>query len=247
MELLENMKRSHIVAAFACALFTMGAAAAPNNPFAGLTFRSIGPDSGRLDAAAGVPGDPSVYYVGGIGGLFKSTDGGASFASVFDEPDVSAVGAIAVAPSNPNVVYIGTGEPNIRNDIVAGDGVWRSDDAGKTWQHVGLDGSAHIAQIAVDARDPNLVYVAAEGPIYGSGSVRGIYKSTDGGRTWQHVLSSDDRTGASSIVIDPADPSTLLAGMWTVWRKPWNLDSGGPNDGLYVSHDAGEHWTRLTG
>ncbi len=218
-----------------------------DHPFATLTFRSIGPDSGRLDAAAGIPGNPSVYYVGGIGGLFKSDNGGASFASVFDEPDVSAVGAIAVAPSNPNVVYIGTGEPNIRNDIQNGDGVWRSDDGGTTWRHVGLEGSGHIAQIAIDAHDPNVAYVAAEGPIYGSGSVRGIYKTTDGGATWQHSLALDDRTGASSIVIDPANPSTLFAGMWTVWRKPWILNSGGPNDGLYVSHDAGAHWTRVEG
>lgn len=221
-------------------------AAAPS-PFSSLHFRSIGPDSGRLDAVAGVPGNPSVYYAGGIGGLFKSDDGGASFTSIFDQPNVSSVGAIAVAPSNPNVVYIGTGEPNIRNDIETGDGVWRSDDAGKTWQHVGLDGTAHIAQIAVDAHDPNVAYVAAEGPIYGSGSARGIYKTVDGGRTWQHVLALDDRTGASAVAIDPADPSTIFAGMWTIWRKPWTLHSGGPNDGIYVSHDAGAHFTRVTG
>jgi photosystem II stability/assembly factor-like uncharacterized protein len=221
--------------------------ATPADPFAALTFRSIGPNTGRLDAAAGVPGDPNVYYVGGIGGLFKSDDGGASFTSVFDEPNVSSVGAIAVAASNPNIVYVGTGEPNIRNDIVAGDGVWRSDDAGKTWQHVGLDGTAHIAQIAIDPHDPDVVYVAAEGPIYGSGLDRGIYRTTDGGKTWEHVLALDDRTGASAVVIDPADPKTVLAGAWTIWRKPWILNSGGPDDGLYVSHDAGAHWTRLVG
>ncbi len=216
-------------------------------PFTALTFRSIGPNSGRLDAAVGVPGDPSVYYVGGLGGLFKSTDGGATFSSIFDEPDVSSVGAITVAPSNPNIVYIGTGEPNLRNDIETGDGVWRSDDAGKTWRHLGLDGSAHIAQIAVDPHDPDVAYVAAIGPVYGSGSARGIYKTSDGGTTWQHVLALDDRTGASSVVIDPADSSTVLAGAWTVWRKPWILNSGGPDDGLYISHDAGAHWSRVEG
>jgi photosystem II stability/assembly factor-like uncharacterized protein len=217
------------------------------DPFAALKFRSIGPDSGRLDAAAGVPGDPSVYYVAGLGGLFKSTDGGATFSSVFDEPNVSAVGAIAVAPSNSNIVYIGTGEPNIRNDIQPGNGVWRSDDAGKTWSHVGLDGTGHIAQIAIDPHDPNIAYVAAEGRIYASGPDRGIYKTTDGGKSWQHVLAIDDTTGASAVVIDPANPNTVLAGAWTVWRKPWTLNSGGPNDGLYMSHDGGAHWTRLEG
>jgi photosystem II stability/assembly factor-like uncharacterized protein len=236
-----------------CLLLTMGLApspapsATPSDPFTALTFRSIGPNSGRLDAAAGVPGNPNIYYVGGIGGLFKSDDGGASFASIFDEPDVSSVGAIAVAPSNPNVVYIGTGEPNIRNDIETGDGVWRSDDAGKTWRHVGLDGTAHIAQIAIDPHDASVAYVAAEGPIYGSGNDRGVYKTADGGKTWQHVLALDDRTGASSVVIDPANPNDVLAGAWTVWRKPWILNSGGPDDGLYMSHDAGAHWTRLRG
>ncbi|HUY42127.1 MAG TPA: glycosyl hydrolase [Candidatus Dormibacteraeota bacterium] len=242
------MKRTYVAAALLCALCTMGAAApSAQGPFHALAFRNIGPNSGRLDAAAGVPGDPSVYYVGGLGGLFKSTDGGASFSSIFNQPDVSSIGAIAVAPSNANVVYVGTGEPNIRNDIETGDGVWRSGDAGKTWQHVGLEGTAHIAQIAVDAHDPNVAYVAAEGPIYGSGSTRGIYKTTDGGKTWQHVLALDDRTGASSVVIDPADPSTVLAGMWTIWRKPWILNSGGPSDGLYISHDAGAHWARVAG
>ncbi len=243
------MKRSVAVvfASSVLALLTIGATPAPRDPFAALTFRSLGPDSGRLDAAAGVPGDPSIYYVGGIGGLFKSTDGGATFTSIFDEPDVGAVGAIAVAPSSPDIVYIGTGEPNLRNDIVAGDGVWRSDDAGKTWRHVGLDASAYIAQIAIDPHDPDIAYVAAIGPVFGSGTVRGIYKTSDGGKTWQHVLALDDRTGASSVVIDPADSSTVLAGAWTAWRKPWIFSSGGPDDGLYISHDAGAHWSRVEG
>ena len=221
--------------------------ATPSDPFTALRFRSIGPDSGRLDAAAGVPGNPNVYYVGGLGGLFKSDDGGTSFASVFSEPGVSSVGAIAVAPSDSKIVYIGTGEPNIRNDIEPGDGVWRSDDSGKTWRHLGLDGTGHIAQIAIDAHDPDVAYVAAEGRIYGSGSSRGIYKTSDGGKRWQHVLTLDDRTGASSVAIDPADPNTVLAGAWTIWRKPWIMNSGGPEDGLYISHDAGAHWTRLQG
>jgi photosystem II stability/assembly factor-like uncharacterized protein len=236
-----------LLASLAIAAAPASAPAPAADPFAALTFRSIGPNSGRLDAAAGVPGDPSVYYVAGLGGLFKSTNGGASYSSVFDEPDVSSVGAIAVAPSNPSVVYVGTGEPNIRNDIEPGDGVWRSDDAGKTWVHVGLEGTAHIAQIAIDPHDANVVYVAAEGRIYANNADRGIYKTTDGGKTWQHVLAIDDTTGASAVAIDPANPNTVLAGAWTIWRRPWTMNSGGPNDGLYMSHDAGAHWTRLEG
>jgi photosystem II stability/assembly factor-like uncharacterized protein len=224
----------------------MSQANAAESPFSELVFRSVGPNPGRLDAVAGVPGDTRTYYVGGLGGLFKSEDGGASFVSIFDQPDVSSVGAIAVAPSNPNVVYIGTGEPNVRNDIERGNGMWRSGDAGKTWSHMGLDGTAHIAQVAVDPHDPNVVYVAAEGPIYGAGTQRGVYKSIDAGKTWQHALGLDDRTGASSVVLDPSLSTTVFAGMWTVWRKPWMLNSGGPGDGLYVSRDAGLHWTKAT-
>jgi photosystem II stability/assembly factor-like uncharacterized protein len=225
----------------------MSQADAADSPFSELLFRRVGPNPGRLDAIAGVPGDASIYYVGGLGGLFKSVDGGATFASVFDQPDVSSVGAIAVAPSNPNVVYIGTGEPTARNDIESGNGMWRSDDAGKTWRHVGLDATAHIAQVAVDPHDPDVVYVAAEGPIYGAGTQRGVYKSIDGGKTWLHALALDDRTGASSVVLDLSSPTTVFAGMWTIWRKPWMLNSGGPDDGLYVSHDAGLHWAKATG
>jgi photosystem II stability/assembly factor-like uncharacterized protein len=236
-----------ILAIGAAAAVPALAAVASHGPFHALQFRSIGPDSGRLDAVAGVPGNPSVYYAGGLGGVFKSTDGGTSFTSVWSDPNVSSVGAIAVAPSNSNVVYVGTGEPNIRNDIARGDGVWRSDDAGKTWKHVGLEGSAHIAYIAVDPHDPLLVYVAAEGPIYGEGTVRGIYKSTDGGATWQHVLALGPHTGGVDVAIDPADPSTVFAAMWTIWRRPWTMVSGGPDDGLYVSHDAGAHWSRVQG
>lgn len=230
----------------ACALLTIGAWG-PTDPFEALTFRSIGPNPGRLDAAAGVPGEPSVYYVGGLGGLFKSTDGGASFSSIFDEPDVSSIGAISVAPSNPNILYVGTGEPNARNDTETGNGMWRSNDAGKSWQHVGLEETAHIAQIAIDSRDPNVVYVAAVGPIYGNGAQRGIFKSVDAGRTWRRILYADESTGASSVVIDPSDSSKVIAGMWTIWRKPWTLNSGGPEDGVYLSNDAGGHWTRIVG
>lgn len=219
----------------------------PAGPFASLDFRTIGPDYGRIDAVAGVPGDPKTYYAGGLGGLLRSVDGGASWQQVFVHKPVSSVGAVAVAPSNPKIVYIGTGEPNLRSDIAFGDGVWRSDDAGTTWRHVGLDGTSQIAAIAIDPNDPNAALVAAVGDPYAASPDRGVYKTTDGGATWRRVLSGGDDTGASSIVVQPGDPHTLFAGLWQVSRSPSMLTSGGPAGGLFKSVDDGEHWARLTG
>jgi photosystem II stability/assembly factor-like uncharacterized protein len=215
--------------------------------FANLQFRNIGPLSGRIDAVTGVAGDARTYYAGGLGGLFKSSDGGVTWESVFNHEPVSSIGAIAVAPSDSNVVYAGTGEPNLRNDVAFGDGIWKSIDAGKTWQHIGLDASGATSQIAVDAKDPNRVFVAVLGDVYKATGVRGIYRTADGGKTWQRVLYTDDRTGGSSIAIDPTNPQHLLAGMWEGWRTPYHLNSGGPSDGMYESTDGGDHWTRLRG
>jgi photosystem II stability/assembly factor-like uncharacterized protein len=213
--------------------------------FSNLQFRNIGPLSGRIDTVTGVAGDARTYYAGGLGGLFKSADGGITWESVFNHEPVSSIGAVAVAPSDPNIVYAGTGEPNLRNDVAFGNGMWRSADAGKTWQHVGLDASGAIARIAIDAADPNRVYVAVLGDVYKASTERGIYRTTDGGKSWQRVLYTDERTGGSSIAIDPADPKHLLAGMWEGWRTPYHLNSGGPSDGVYESADGGDHWTRL--
>lgn len=215
--------------------------------FSNLQFRNIGPLSGRIDTVSGVPGDPRVYYAGGLGGLFKSADGGASWESIFNHQSVSSVNAIAVAPSDANVLYAGTGETNLRNDIDFGDGVYRSNDAGKTWQHAGLNESGHISKIAVDATDPNRVFAAVLGDAYKASGARGIYRTLDGGKTWQRVLYTDDRTGGSSVVIDPADRNHILAGMWEGWRTGYHLNSGGPSDGVYESTDGGTHWTRLKG
>jgi photosystem II stability/assembly factor-like uncharacterized protein len=210
-------------------------------------FRNIGPLDGRLDTVSGVPGDPSTYYAGGLGGLFRSTDGGMTWSSVFNDKPVSSVSAIAVAPSRPSTVYIGTGESNLRNDVAFGDGVWRSTDGGTTWSHIGLDGTSHIAAIAVDPNDPDRVYVAALGEVYQASQDRGIYRTTDGGKSWQKVLYTDERTGGSSIAIDPADPRVIFAGMWEGWRTPYHLTSGGANDGIYESTDGGGRWTRVQG
>jgi photosystem II stability/assembly factor-like uncharacterized protein len=214
---------------------------------AALEFRNIGPFDGRLDTVAGVAGDPATYYAGGLGGLFKTTNGGATWTSIFNNEPVSSISALAVVPSNPSTIYAATGEANLRNDVAFGDGMWRSDDAGKTWQHIGLDATAAIAAIAVDPANPQRVFVAALGDPYKPGPDRGIYRTTDGGATWQKVLYTDENTGASSIAIDPANPNVLIAGMWQGQRTPFHLTSGGPSDGIYRSTDGGDHWTRLQG
>ena len=200
-----------------------------------------------MDTASGVAGDPATYYAGGLGGLFKTTDGGITWESIFNGKPVSSVSAITVVPNLPSRIYIGTGESNLRNDVAFGDGVWRSDDAGKTWTHLGLDATEHIAAIAVDPRNTDRLFVAALGPVYRPGTDRGVYRSTDGGTTWQRVLYTDDRTGASSIAIDPSNPRVLFAGMWEGWRNPYHLNSGGASDGIYKSTDGGDTWTRLRG
>jgi photosystem II stability/assembly factor-like uncharacterized protein len=244
------MKRCIISAGgfFAVVLATIVFAEASSvSPFGNLTYRNIGPTTGRIDAVSGVPGDPETYFAGGLGGLWRSKDGGVTWTPVFDGKPVSSIGAIAVAPSDHRVVYVGTGEPNMRNDIAFGDGVWRSSDGGTTWTHVGLDATSQIAQIAVDPHDANALYVAAVGDPFAPGAARGIYKSTDGGAHWEHVLSLGPQTGASSVVISPSDSRNLFAAMWTVQRRPWMLTSGGPEDGLYHSSDGGAHWTRVTG
>ncbi|HET9096953.1 MAG TPA: hypothetical protein VFN37_09845, partial [Candidatus Baltobacteraceae bacterium] len=215
--------------------------------FSNLHFRNIGPMYGRIDAVSGVAGDARTYYAGGLGGLFKSNDGGVTWESVFNHEPVSSIGAIAVAPSDANLVYIGTGEPNLRNDVAFGEGMWKSADAGKTWQHVGLDASGAVSRIVVDPADPNRVFAAVLGDVYKASTERGIYRTLNGGKTWQRVLYTDDRTGGSSVAIDPADPKHLIAGMWEGWRTPYHLNSGGPSDGVYESHDGGDHWTRLRG
>ncbi len=232
---------------FALAPAGATAAAAPSTPFSSLHFRNIGPTTGRIDAVAGVAGDATTYFAGGLGGLWRTTDGGVSWKPLFDDKDVTSIGAIAVAPSNHRVVYVGTGEPNIRNDIAFGNGMYRSDDGGDTWKHIGLDATSQIARIEVDPHNARVAYVAAIGDPFASNSERGVFKTSDGGKHWQRVLYIDDTTGASSIAMQPGNSQVLLAGMWTVHREPWMLTSGGANDGIYRSTDGGAHWMRLSG
>ncbi len=214
-----------------------------------MRWRSIGPfRGGRSVAVAGVPTEPDTYYFGAVaGGVWKTTDGGTTWTPLFDKQSVSSIGAIAVAPSDPNVVYVGTGEACIRGDISHGDGVYKSTDAGATWTHVGLRDTRTIGRIVVHPRNPDLVYVAALGHVYGTNAERGVFRSRDGGKTWEKALYKDEKTGAIDIALAPGNPSILYAGLWEAHRTPWSMSSGGPGSGLYKSTDAGATWKRLEG
>jgi photosystem II stability/assembly factor-like uncharacterized protein len=217
--------------------------------FGPMSARSIGPAgmSGRTAAVAVVRSDPDVIWVGGAtGGVWKSTDGGLTFVPVFDDQPASSIGAIAISQANPDVVWVGTGESNVRNSAGVGRGVWKSIDGGRTWQHLGLDHTEHIGRIVLDPTNPDVAYVAALGPEWSDGEQRGVFRTTDGGQTWQKVLYVGPSTGAADVAMDPSNPQHLLAGMWQYRRRPWTFTSGGPGSGLYVTYDGGDHWTRLT-
>ena len=215
----------------------------------GLSWRSIGPHrGGRSIACAGSPGRPNEYYFGATGGgLWKTTDGGTTWAPVTDgQIKSSSVGAVAVAESNPDVVYLGMGETQLRGNVMQGDGLYRSSDAGRTWTHLGLSDTQAIGKIRVHPANPDLVYVAALGHPYGPSPDRGVYRSSDGGRHWTRVLFRNDRTGAVDIDLDANDPRVLYATLWEVYRTPWTLSSGGPGSGLFKSTDGGDSWTEIT-
>jgi len=216
-----------------------------------LSWRSIGPYiGGRSVAVAGVPSQPNLFYFGGVqGGVWKSTNYGLSWTNITDGkiPGVAdPIGAIAVAPSNPSVIYIGTGEADIRQDFDTGDGVYKSSNAGKTWSYAGLRDTHMITKLAIDPRNSNVVYAASLGHVFMPNAERGIFKTTDGGATWQKVLFVDDKTGGVDLVMDPRDPNVLYAAMWQVQRQPWKLTSGGPGSALYKTVDGGAHWTKIS-
>ncbi|HTO92539.1 MAG TPA: hypothetical protein VMJ70_15515 [Candidatus Sulfotelmatobacter sp.] len=216
----------------------------------GLEWRCIGPyRGGRVTAVSGVEGQRSVYYFGGTGGgVWKTVDGASSWRPISDgQLGTGSVGAIAVAPSDPNVIYAGMGEACIRGNMSAGDGVYKSTDAGRTWKNVGLADTRQIGQVRVDPRDPDRVYVAALGHAFGPNHDRGVYRSTDGGVTWKNVLFVNDSTGAVDLAMDPSNSRVLYASMWQVIRTPWSLESGGQGSGLYRSTDGGDSWKLLKG
>ena len=215
---------------------------------ASLTYRYIGPVGNRVTSVVGIRGDANTYYAGAAsGGIWKTTDGGVHWAPIFDDQPVSSIGALAVAPSNASIVWAGTGEPWIRSHISVGTGVYKSTDAGRTWMHMGLDSSGRVGRIVIDPADPNSVFVAAQGHSYGPQQERGVYRTTDGGLTWQRVLFVDANTGAIDIAMDPTNSRLLFAAMWQLEIHTWGRESGGPGSGIFVSRDGGTTWTRLQG
>ena len=238
-------------AALASAFIPPAADAAPlANPFAALHWRSIGPavSGGRAAAIAGTDDDPFLYFVGTAGGgVFRTKDGGAHWDDVWAGRPVGSIGAVAIAPHHRDVVWVGTGEANPRNDVSYGDGVYLSRDGGTTWQHRGLSGTSQIARIVVDPRDPNAALVAALGDVFADSPDRGVYRTTDGGRTWTKTLFVGPSSGASDLASSAKRPNVVFAGIWEYRRTGWSGTSGGPLDGLYRSVDDGATWTKLTG
>src|SRR5438445_2319292 len=214
--------------------------------FKHLKFRSIGPAAGgRVSRACGVPGDPLTYYfAGAASGVWKSTDGGITWKPIFDDQPISSIGSIAVAPSDPNVVYVGSGEANIRGNVEPGNGIYKSEDAGKTWKHVWKQ-EGQIGQMIVHPKNADIAFAAVLGHAFGPNAERGVYLTTDGGKTWRQVLKKDADTGACAIAFDPSNPRIIFAGLWQTRRRPWEMTSGGPGSGLYMSRDGGDTWMQL--
>ncbi len=220
----------------------------PSSAFQAMDFRHIGPVGNRVTSVAGVPGDPLTYYAGAAsGGLWKTEDGGVNWRPVFDDQPVHAIGEVEVSASDPNLVWVGTGEPFIRSNVSIGNGVWKSVDAGETWTHMGLEGTGRISRIIVHPTNPDVVYAAAIGHGYAPQRARGIFRTMDGGETWEHVLFVDDETGASDLVMDPANPRTLFTGTWQIAIRTWTRKSGGPGSAVHVSRDGGTTWMRMEG
>ena len=254
------MKLRRVVPAVVSLLLFTGASvrllAGPDTPkqfdqklFQELHWRLIGPfRGGRVLAVTGVRGQPETYYFGAVdGGVWKTNDGGRTWKPIFDSEPIASIGAIAVAPSDANVMYVGTGEADMRSSISVGNGMYKSTDAGKTWKHIGLSDTRQIGRILVDPRDANHVFVAALGHAYGPNTERGVFNSKDGGAHWQRVLFHDDNTGAIDLAFEPGNPKTIYVALWQTRRPPWSVypPSNGPGSGLYRSNDGGDHWQLL--
>jgi photosystem II stability/assembly factor-like uncharacterized protein len=222
---------------------------ATSNRFKSLRWRLVGPfRGGRVDAVTGDPTRQFVFYMGAVnGGVWKTTNGGQSWANLTDgKSDISSVGAIAVAPSDPNVVYVGTGESQLREDLTFGTGMYRSTDAGGSWQHLGLTDTHQITDVVIDPRDPDRVYVAAIGHAFGPNAERGVFRTADGGKTWRRILFLDDSTGANDLSMDPSNPRIIYASMYKFQRTPWSMLSGGGRSGIWKTMDGGDTWKELT-
>ncbi len=217
--------------------------------FSEMHWRGIGPfRGGRTKAAAGVPSQPNVFYIGVCnGGVWKSDDYGRTWAPIFDQQPTGSIGAVAVAPSNANIVYVGSGEGLHRPDLSVGDGIYKSTDAGKTWTHLGLRDGQQIPQIAIDQRDANRLFVAVAGHPYGPNEERGIFRSSDGGQTFQKVLYKDENTGGADVQLDPANPDIVYATLWEAREGPWENGAwNGTGGGIFKSTDGGQTWLPLT-
>ncbi|MGH8128437.1 MAG: WD40/YVTN/BNR-like repeat-containing protein, partial [Gammaproteobacteria bacterium] len=231
-------------------LVTAGAAQAlPTQLFDGLSWRMVGPyRGGRVDAVAGVAGKLNLGYFGAVdGGVFKTTDAGVTWQPLFQHEPVASIGAIGVAASNPKILYVGTGESTIRSDATYGDGIYRSNDGGKTWRHIGLADSRHIGRLLVDPKDPNRVLVAAMGHAWGSNKERGVFLTTDGGKHWKKTLYVNTHTGAVDLARDPAQPASVYATTWNAERTPWFQypPQQGAGSAIWHSTDGGETWHKL--
>jgi photosystem II stability/assembly factor-like uncharacterized protein len=221
----------------------------PKDPLENWKFRNLGPAAGggRITSVVGIPGKPNAYYVGAAaGGVFMTQDGGLTWKPIFEKEAAASIGAIAIAPSNPSVIWVGTGEANIRNDVVTGKGIYLSTDAGSSWRFMGLRDVGQISSIVINPQNPDIVLVGAVGHPWGANPDRGVFRTTDGGKTWQKVLYINDTTGASSLIMDPGNPMVLFAGMWPLERHSWMLQSGGKTGGIFRSTDGGTTWKKLT-
>ena len=216
--------------------------------FENLNFRFIGPEGNRTIAIAGVPGNPMITYIGAAsGGLWKTTDSGLNWNPIFDDQDVSSIGALAITPTNPDIVWVGTGETFvIRPAHSMGDGIYKSEDAGKTWKNMGLEKTGRIGRVIVHPTNPDIVYAAALGHTYGPQQERGVYKTIDGGKNWKRIFFVDENTGAAELALDPKNPDRLLVGMWSIHINTWGLRSGGAGGGIYRTTDGGDSWEPMT-
>src|SRR3989338_5656849 len=217
--------------------------------FSAMKMRQIGPAgmSGRITCIDVVESEPDIIYVGAAsGGVWKSSNGGTTWLPIGDSMPTLNIGALAIQQSNPSVIWVGTGEGNPRNSQSSGYGLFRSLDAGKNWELMGLEDTRNIHRVIIHPSDPNTIWVGAQGPAWGDNTNRGVFKTIDGGKTWRQVLKGDASTGIGDLVIDPSNPNKLIAALWDFRREPWTFRSGGKGSGLYVSFDGGETWKRRT-
>jgi photosystem II stability/assembly factor-like uncharacterized protein len=247
--LIKGVARCGLIGLVLCAVATVRADDPDETLFKSLMYRSIGPfRGGRSAAVAGSLTQPHTFYMGACGGgVWKTEDAGSTWKSISDGFFGGSIGAIAVADSDPNVIYVGGGEVTVRGNVSHGDGMWKSTDGGKTWTHVGLSDSRHVPRIRIHPRDPDLVYVAVLGHLFGPNQERGVYRSRDGGKTWERILFANEDAGAVDLILDPNNPRIIYASTWRIRRTPYSLESGGPGSALWKSTDGGDTWNEISG